>query len=318
MNFMKRLLDNTDKLFLLFSIANMVGYLLQFYTLISTKQHVLNNLLNQGQGYISWLVLSVIVGIIAYYSDKRFDKWYAIQVLMGSFLLFMEKNFLAIGIVGLTFFLVILLAPVTYKSLEKIVLLCMAYLMLFMNMSIFLRVIPIYKEIELYSVKMSAFVFPLFVLGALAIYVVWDIYIKRQNDEIRCVNQLKMLVKKILIFVAITVALILSQLLTGAIFEPTNIITKVLYYIQEAFRSNTGVCTTMIQESGLFGLVILVFFLYVTADVIITQKEKMGWQYKVIGVLFLLQSLCLPQSIGVICLYMVWVLIGFWHGRSEV
>lgn len=303
---MKKILDNTDKLFLLFSIANMVCYFLQFA-----------NLLNNEQSYVSWLVLSIITGIIAYYSDKRFDKWYAIQILMGSFLLFMEKNFLAIGIVGLTFLLVLLLAPVTYKSLEKIVLLCMAYLMLFMSMSVLLRVIPIYREVELYSVKMSAFVLPLLVLGALAIYVVWDIYIKRQNDETRCVNQLKMLVKKILIFVAIVAALILSQLLTGTIFEPTNIITKVLYYIQEAFRSNAGVCTTMIQESGLFGLVMLVFFLYVTADVIITKKEKMGWQYQVIGVLFLLQSLCLPQSISIVCLYMVLVLIGFLQGRSE-
>lgn len=305
---MNKLLENTDRFFLFFSIINMICYLLHF-----------TNFNNEGQDYISWLVLSVITGIIAYYKDKQFEKWYAIQVMIGSFLLFAEKNFLSIGIVGLTFFLILVLAPLTYQSFGKVVLLCLAYVMMFLSMSVLLRVFPINAGLELYSVKMSAFVLPLFVLGALAVYVVWDIYKSRQRDEVKCIQQIKLMTKRVLIFAAIVVLLVLSQLLTGVNIQPTNIITKVFYYIQIAFGSNTGLYTDMVGQSGFIGLLFLILALYITADMLFAKKKNkkdvLGWQFEIIGILFLLQSFCLPQSPVIICLYMVWVLLGILHRR---
>lgn len=306
---MKKILENVDKLYLFFSITNMICYLLHF-----------TNFNTEGVDYISWLVFSIVTGLIAYYNDKHYEKWYAAQVLFGSFLLFAEKNFLSIGLVGLAFLFILLLSPLTYQGLGKITSLGTMYVTMFLSMSVLLRVIPIHTGVELYSVKMSVFVLPLFILGALVVYAAWDIYKGRRRNEEKCIHQLKLLVKKGLVLSAVAVGLVLSQLLTGESILPTNIFTKVFYYIQEAFRNNTGLYTSIKQEGGVFGLLITVLALCFTANTVFVKtksdKDVNAWQFELMGIVFLLQSICLPQSVVVVCLYMIWVVLGYLHRRS--
>ena len=124
---------------------------------------------------------------------------------------------------------------------RKNIYLAVGYVILFLNMFVILKVLLIPTEVELYSVKMSALLWPLFILAMVLLYVLGELYIKRQYDEAGCITQFKILLKKELICIAIGVVLVVSQLLTGTIVEPTNVITKILYYIQAAFHSNIGV-----------------------------------------------------------------------------
>lgn len=292
-----------------FSVANMVVYIALFLNAVygNNISWIGGHLLRE-EGIVSWLVLSIVTGILAYSTDDRKRGWYALQVLTGSFFLFLQKNFLAIGIVGVAFLLVFLILPSDRKNVSIMGTLLLGYLLLFSNMSLIVNYTKLIKTPVPYSVSVSLYVelaLAVLVLIALLCRKRWE---RQLNYEDIIGGKAKKIIRRVLLILFAAALMILSQMLSGSSGDYPGLWNKILCYIQADFLKRCEFLEVIQESCGIVGILIIFCLVYFVLENVLSKKKTESVQqrsYKVLGAVFLVQYLCLNQSLRVFALYIM-------------
>ncbi len=305
-----------------FSIANVIVYIGLLYSAITGKERlIVGGYLLQEQDILSWLVFTIATGIVAYCTDKHLYLWYAIQVLMGSFLLFLQKNFLSMGIVTIVFLLVLFFAPLNQKLIKKVGMLLLGYACLFINMSFIVNYTNFLKNPMPYSIEMSVYLN--FVLAGvmLILYICWNRWNKRAITEEQICKRVKRIVTILLILVSIGILVMVVLLLNKDILPMSNFMMKILNYMQACFALDEGIMTSMMDACGIIGIVAIIYLSYATLFRIVIESQRKEnrnfWIYIVVGIVYCLQILGLMQSVRTTLLYAVIMFLGLAQNRVE-
>lgn len=303
---------------LLFSISNFVmyGILIVNYITATGFQSIEEQITADG-GIMAWLVLGVCVHMVAYCTDtvRQHKIWYGICALLGSFVLFMEKNMIAILIVEAVFFLIISEYQPVKGLIRNVMQLFFAFNFLLCNMSLVVGYVNIFKGLASYDLEVSVYLELVLAVIGLIFFTLWD----KCNKEEIADDELMPGMLPFFKGLKIAAVIFLLALFAAATRGESTVLPEVMYKILSAFilgaAEQTGIFHTAGASYGLIGAAIIFVFLLILAAICFQKKEERPEPQRLLHIIvtiYLVQSILLKQTVMSVPFYAVFI-IAYWN-----
>lgn len=298
-------------LFCVYSVcSSVICILLLLYYLTNGKCEPFVALLVQNNAVAPWLVLCITMNVIAYCFQERGQVWYGGNVILGSFLLLLQKNVPAMVVVGL----VPLMLPIfcrPSKSLTKRAAQAGAmYGFLVCNMSLLTGYTPLTKEIVTYDLEISVYMELLLAAVAVWFFHYWDRY-AQDAEEDSTVPEMREWYRKAVIACLVISVGVFATAGTFAADDTSNLQRSAQVLIndmRESLELNIDLFEQMGQRFGMLGIALASFCLYAGIMWVRRTKEvriKAHKLYRLMIMVFLMQAVFLPQTMATLPVYAI-------------
>lgn len=322
---LRRLSIDTDIVFKIFNASNLVGYIFLIITYITKGWGIAAVRFLTGSGCIvSWLILGISVSILAYCtSEGKIQKYfYGIGMLLGSFLLFMQKNMTAILIIeGLLLMLPFIMKP-SKGFIKKVMEMFFAFNFLLCNMSLITGYVEIFKGLSTYDIEanvypvtydleVSVYLEMALALAGLGFFTLWDKQTNESDAEDKLLPEMLPFFKAVIIIILLFLGALFAASTRGASVILPEVMYKLLSLFILSISGQAGVFYTVGERYGEIGAVIILVFLTVIAVSCLRKSEEDEKEQKLlkcIAVIYVAQSIFLRQTVVTTPLYMVFVI----------
>ncbi len=269
--------------------------------------------------FCSWLIMGLCISILGYCTEASMKIWYAFCLLIGALALFLEKNALSILIVSIMFLVATFAFAGNYQKVKNILILYFAYVFLFANMSLIVNYGPHLVRVTPYSIETSVYMELLIFLVAVFLCHIDDRWAKKglKSDVItKYIRVITLAIFSILITGVIT--FIIINLFAAPEMIPT-FFSKISNYLSQDMAQVRNSWETSLLVQRIVLLLTAVY--YIAMAILYTRKVFLKGNpckvYICLGliIVYLLQFICLPQSLEVNLLYGV---VLFWEFAGQI
>lgn len=297
---------------LIFSIANaVISLALLWHYLVDTEFVFPVALLWKEDTILSWLVLAITINVIGYCIYEGKQVWYGINAFIGFFLLFLQNNLIATGIVGLLF----LVLPLEYKPAKRLIKhdmqLFFAYTFLYCNMSLITGYTGLIKAELTYDLELSVYMELLLAVFGVFFFHYWDKYTTEEDDDRKLLPELREFFQKTLLVAGILLAVFGLAVVRGSTAILPEVLGKLVEQGKAGIVAQTGSFETVAQRYGMLGVAFTLFLYYtILRSLVMRKRTKLSRHQKIFRVvtrMFVIQGLFLTQSIVTLPVYMVFI-----------
>ena len=251
-------------------------------------------------GATAWLLLGVAVTMLSYCTSRRrkLTVFYGIGMLLGSFLLFMEKNMTAILIIeGLIISLPFLLC----------------------NMSLLTGYVEIFKGDMIYDLEVSVYMELVLAVAALAFFTLWDKHTTEEDEMDTRLPELLPFFQLVAVVAIIFIGALFAAATRGSSVVLPDVMYKLLSLFILSIAEQNGIFYTIGERYGIVGAVAVMVLLAVIAIYCLrktmedTREQKLS---KCIMVIYVVQSIFLKQTVLTTPLYAA-IIIMYLKGTVE-
>lgn len=302
-----------EDMVLLFSITNaIISVMLLWHFLVNPNVSIPIGLLLQDNAILSWLILMITINVTGYciYEGKRV--WYGSNAVVGFFLLFIQKNVIAIGIV----ILLCLMLPIVYAPTKALVQCAMQMLFactfLLCNMSLITEYTGLIKIEAFYDLEVSVYMELVLAVFGIFFFYYWDRYTAKEDDDRKQLPELKEFLKKTCVVAGILISVFWAAVIKGSTAIVPEVTEKVIEQGKMAIVSQTGSFEMAACRYGVLGVGAVLFLYYTIISCLITRRKPKVTRhqklFRMVTGVFVVQSLFLTQSMVSLPIYMIFIL----------
>lgn len=298
-------------LFCVYSICtSVVCILLLCYYLTGGKCELFIALLLQNNAVAPWLVLCVTMNMIAYCFQEKGQVWYGGNVIMGAFLLALQKNIPGMVIVGLVPLMLPVFCRPSKLLVKRAAQMGALYAFLVCNMSLIIGYTPLPEGIITYDLEISVYMELLLAAVGVWFFEYWDRYAEKADADTTIPELRDWCRRAITACVVVGVGVLTAAGLFAA-DEASGFqrMSQILIFdVKGNLESNAGLFEQMGQRFGMVGITVTCFWYYM--NIIRIHKTKV-WRikahklYRLMMVVCLLQAVFLPQTTVTLPVYTV-------------
>lgn len=297
----------------LFSISNaVIEIMLLWHYIVNMDTPLPIELLLENNTILSWLILVITVNVVSYCIYEGKEIWYGANAVIGFFLLFIQKNIVAIGIVGAFFLFLPLVYMPTKRLVNSAMQMFFIYGFLLCNMSLITGYTEIIKIELIYDLETSVYLELLLAVFGVFFFHYWDKNTTEEDDGRKLLPELREYMQKALCIIGIMTVLFMGAVVKEGTAIMPDVCAKLIEQGKRSFHSQSGIFETVVLEYGGIG-VVLVLYLYFTLAYSLQKKKKPKVTrhhklFRIITGMFVVQSLFLTQSMVTLPLYLVFVI----------
>lgn len=306
--------EPVDKdLIFLFSISNaIVSVMLLIHYVVNADLRLPIDMLLENNAIFSWLILAITVNAVGYCIYEGKEIWYGVNAVVGFFLLFIQKNVIAIGMMGVLLLLLPLVYMPTKRLIKNSMQMFFGYAFLLCNMSLLTGYTELIKVTVTYDLEISVYLELGLAIFGVFFFHYWDKYISEEDDDRMLFPELREFFKKVLCVIAIVTVVFMAAMIRGN----TAIIPEILGRIIEQGRvglvNQVGSFEAVAESFGGIGVGFLLYLYYTMMYCLIRRKKTKVSRhqklFRIVTVMFLMQSLFLTQSMMTVSIYLVFVI----------
>lgn len=303
-----------------FGISNFIVYLMLLISHMSRFvggwATTMTELLTNSGGIVAWLVLGICVSILAYCTtdDKKQHIFYGTEIVLGAFLLFMEKDMIAILLIEVMFVMLPFVFKPTKALVRRDMMLFSIYNFLLCNMSLLTGYVSVFKGSVTYDLEVSVYLELVLAVIAFIFFELWDKRTKAKAEQDTVFPAM------LSFFQGLGAAgmIFIGALFTAATRGSSVVLPEVMYKLLSLFilsvAEQNGIFHTIGARYGVVGAVLVMVFLCMLAVCCMRDKGEASKKHhilKCIIVIYIIQSIFLRQTILATPLYMVFVMM-YW------
>lgn len=301
----------TQDFFCVYSVcSSVICILLLLYYLADGKCEALIALLVQDNAVAPWLVLCITLNVAAYCLQERGQIWYGGNMVLGSFLLALQKNVPALVIAWLVPLMLPIFCRPSKSLVRRAAQMGALYGFLVCNMSLITGYTPLAKEIVTYDLEISVYMELLLAATGVWFLQYWDRY-TQDAEEDTTVPEMREWCRKAVAACLVTGAGIYTAA-GGFVADDASGLQRTSQILIEDVRKslefNTGLPEQMGQRLGMLGIALACFSFYMGIMWIRRTKGvrvRAHKLYRLVIVVFLLQAAFLPQAMAVLPVYTI-------------
>lgn len=301
-----------EDVILIFSAANTIISVMILWYYVVNKEAVLPvKLLMENKNILSWLILMITVNVTGYCIYENLKFWYGFNAIIGFFLLFIQKNLIAIGIVGGMFLLIPLVYAPTKRIIRSTMQMFFIYASLLCNMSLITGYTGMLEEVVAYDLEISVYLELGLALFGVMFFYYWDKYTTEEDDDKKLLPEMKEFFQKIMIALGILTVVFMTAIIKGGTNILPDIFGKLIEQGREGLSSQTGSFEAVAQYYGSVGIIIVMYLYYAVFRSLIKRRKprvsKHQKLFRMVTALFTVQSLFLTQSMVTMPIYIAFL-----------
>lgn len=297
----------------LFSISNAVisGMLLWHYVVMPEAPLPIQLLL-ENNAILSWLILMITVNVVGYCIYEGKQIWYGANAVVGFFLLFIQKNVIAIGMVGVLFLLMLLVYMPTRRLIKSAMQMFFAYAFLLCNMSLITEYTELIKVEVSYDLEISVYMELLLAVFGVFFFHYWDKNTTEEDDDRKLLPELREFFQKTVCVVGIVAVVYGVAVIRGNTAILPELFGKIIEQGKTGITSQIGSLEIVAQRYGTIGI-IFVLYLYALLGYYLQMKKKPKVSrhqklFRMVTAMFVLQSLFLTQTMVTLPIYLIFII----------
>lgn len=296
----------------LFSISNaVISVMLLWHYAVMPDTPLPIELLLENNAILSWLILVITVNVAGYciYEEKRI--WYGANAVVGFFLLFLQKNIIATGIMGVLFLFLPLAYMPTKRLIKSAMQMFFMYAFLLCNMSLITGYTELIKVEVAYDLEISVYMELFLAVFGVFFFHYWDKYTTEEDDDRKLLLELRPFFQKTLILVGIITAVFVAAMVRGNTAIMPEIFGKIIEQGKAALANQTGIFEIVALRYGGLGIVFVLYVYYAIIYCLqMKKKPKVSRHqklFRVVTAMFVIQSLFLTQTMVTLPIYMIFI-----------
>lgn len=303
-------------------ISNYIVYAMMLLSYITKGwSSPLIKFLKGNGGATAWLLLGVAVTMLSYCTSRRrkLTVFYGIGMLLGSFLLFMEKNMTAILIIeGLIISLPFIFKP-EKRFIKRVIEIFLCFNFLLCNMSLLTGYVEIFKGDMIYDLEVSVYMELVLAVAALAFFTLWDKHTTEEDEMDTRLPELLPFFQLVAVVAIIFIGALFAAATRGSSVVLPDVMYKLLSLFILSIAEQNGIFYTIGERYGIVGAVAIMVLLAVIAIYCLrktmedTREQKLS---KCIMVIYVVQSIFLKQTVLTTPLYAA-IIIMYLKGTVE-
>lgn len=300
----------------LFSITNAVISCMLLWHYVAMPNTLLPILLLLGNDAIlSWLILMITVNAVGYCIYEGKELWYGANTVVGFFLLFIQKNIIAIGIVGVLFLFMPLVYMPTKRLIRNSMQMFFVYAFLLCNMSLITGYTRLIKVEVIYDLKSSVCMELLLAVFGVIFFYYWDKHTTEEDDGRKLLPEFREFFQKTLCMVGMMAMVYVAAVMKGNTAIMPEIFGRIMEQGKADLASQTGSFELVSQKIGGIG-VGFAWYLYATMVYYLQKRKKpkvLRHQklFRVVTGMFVIQSLFLTQTMVTLPIYLIFIVSFF-------
>lgn len=311
-----------ERTIFLFSISNFVMYcVLMINRIYPTGFAGIREQINADGGINAWLVLGICIQVIAYCTAKtrRYQIWYGVCTILGAFLLFLEKNMIAILIVETIFIAISSHYQPTKGLIRRTMQMFFGFNFLLCNMSLITGYVEVFKGITTYDLEVSVYMELVLAVIGLIFFTLWDKCNRENTSDDELLPEMLPFFRGLKIAAIIYLAALFTAAVRGASVILPDMMLKLLSAFVLGTADQTGIFNTVGTRYGLVGAIITFVFLFMLASKSFAKDGDMPdlqKPLKMIVAIYVMQSILLKQTMMSVPLYAV-LIIAYWNQNKK-
>lgn len=301
-----------DMIFL-FSIFNaVISIMLLLQDVVNPELPLPIEWLLADNAILSWLLLAITVNVVGYCIYEGKEIWYGVNAAVGFLLLFIQKNVIAIGIMGVFFLLLPIVYMPTKRLIKNVMQMFFVYAFLLCNMSLLTGYTELIKVDVTYDLEISVYLELGLAIFGVFFFHYWDKYTTEEDDDRKLFPELREFFQKVLCVTGIVAVVFAAALIRGKTAIMPEIFGRIIEQGRAGLMNQVGSFETVAQSYGSIGVLVLLY-LYYTMAYYLQRKKKTKVSrhqklFRIVTGMFMIQSLFLTQSIITISIYLVFVI----------
>lgn len=275
---------------------------------------VLIEFLTGSGGITAWLVLGVSISILAYCtSDRKKERtFYGTAMILGSFLLFMDKNMVAILIIEGVLLVLPFLLKLEKGYVKSVMEMFLIFNFLLCNMSLITGYVELFKGYVTYDLEVSVYMEMVLAVAALVFFTLWDKHTAEDDAQDKPLPELRQFFKGVAAAIVIFIGALFAAATRGSSVILPEVIYKLLALFVLGISEQHGIFYTAGARYGIVGAIAVMAFLCLLAVKSMHDTEEDTREQnllKCIVAIYIIQGIFLGQTIMTTPLYAAVIIV---------